>query len=92
MGPIVLPSTDNQTGFWSSTASMSHWPNPLLVRLCRDVWRVSPDFMVVGDCGMLDEQLSRRVGVLSRSGVIPQMQSLPETLARVFGKRIESSG
>eukprot|EP01054_Gregarina_sp_Poly1_P010510 Gregarina_sp_Poly_1__10509@NODE_771_length_6345_cov_302_800414_g302_i1_p1_GENE_NODE_771_length_6345_cov_302_800414_g302_i1NODE_771_length_6345_cov_302_800414_g302_i1_p1_ORF_typecomplete_len1506_score271_50Glyco_transf_5/PF08323_11/2_1e35Glycos_transf_1/PF00534_20/2_6e21AMPK1_CBM/PF16561_5/1_8e20Glyco_trans_1_4/PF13692_6/1_4e09Alphaamylase/PF00128_24/3_8e05Glyco_trans_4_4/PF13579_6/0_022Glyco_trans_4_4/PF13579_6/9_5e03Glyco_transf_4/PF13439_6/9_8e03Glyco_transf_4/PF13439_6/0_029Melibiase/PF02065_ len=92
MGDIVLPCSDAEVGFWSSTAAQSHWPNPLLVRLCRDIWRVSCDFLVVGDCGILDMSMSRRLGILSRSGVVPQMQSLPETLAKIFGKKIETSG
>lgn len=92
MGDIVLPCSDSEVGFWSSTAAQSHWPNPLLIRLCRDVWRVACNFLIIGDCGILDMSMSRRLGILSRSGVIPQMQSLPETLAKIFGKKIEESG
>lgn len=88
----VVSATEEACGFWNSTAASAHWPNPLIVRLCRDLWRTSPNFSVLGDCGLLPEGNEKRIGVLARSGMIPQMRSLPQVLCQVFGKHMQLDG
>jgi hypothetical protein len=61
-GAVVI--ANNEAGYWSTREARTY-PNPLLVKLCRALWKVDPDFSVVGECHWA------RSGALMRSGVIP---------------------
>jgi hypothetical protein len=61
-GAVVV--ANSELGYWSTRQARTY-PNPLLVKLCRALWQVDPDFSVVGECHWA------RSGALMRSGVIP---------------------
>ncbi|XP_026190458.1 uncharacterized protein LOC113146656, partial [Cyclospora cayetanensis] len=89
-GQVVLPGTQNRTGYWSLAHTARFFPNPFLVKLCRSVWAESPDFLVLaeatpvgvggsrlaacGTCGAVPSDLA--AGLLARSGLLPVVHHL----------------
>ncbi len=46
-GEIVIRNENH--GYWNST-SKDTYANPFFVKLCRSLWSVHPNFMVIGEC------------------------------------------
>eukprot|EP00921_Rhytidocystis_pertsovi_P013784 GHVQ01022382.1.p1 GENE.GHVQ01022382.1~~GHVQ01022382.1.p1 ORF type:complete len:1848 (+),score=155.63 GHVQ01022382.1:2238-7781(+) len=86
LGEVVVSLTEKQGGFWN-TKTAAHWPNPLFVKLCKEIWCESPHFMIIGECWE-GQGMDDRPSVLAKSGVVPQLQQLPYKLSGVFGKHI----
>eukprot|EP00917_Polyrhabdina_sp_WS-2016_P011033 GHVP01024186.1.p1 GENE.GHVP01024186.1~~GHVP01024186.1.p1 ORF type:complete len:2011 (-),score=317.95 GHVP01024186.1:3954-9986(-) len=87
MGDVVLPYTAHSCGYWNSEAS-ARWPNPLLTRLCRDIWEENPNFLIVAECAT-GEDFNTRADVLARSGTVPQLQELPHMLCKLLNKQLD---
>ena len=87
-GEIVVRNENH--GYWN-TNTMEHYPNPFFVKLCAALWRSNPDFMIVGECwgGYMFEN---RQTILTRSGIIPRLFKLPQTLISVLGKKLHKDG
>ena len=64
-------------------------PSPLLFKLTKALWKKFPQMMIFGDMGPND---TGKTTSLVASGVIPRSYGLLDTLATVFGKRLELSG
>ena len=75
-GEIVVRNENH--GYWY-TNSMELQANPFFVKLCRALWRQNPDFMILGECwgGFMFEH---RQIILARSGIIPRLFKLPQTV------------
>jgi len=75
--------------YWSSSLR-EKWPNPIFVKLCKEIWRVFPEFYVVGDIwsGTGEE----RDKCIVRSGPIPRLYDLPVKLSAIFGKKLHKNG
>lgn len=87
LADVVVPMSEEDSGFWSSAAAKS-WANPFLVKLCKELWRDHPELVLVGEC-FGTERGDDRQSVLARSGVIPQLQDVPIPLAKMFGHQID---
>ena len=72
-GEIVIKNENN--GYWGSN-TMEHYPNPFFVKMCKQIWREFPQFIIVAECwgGFMFEN---RQTILARSGVIPRLYKLP---------------
>lgn len=77
-------------GYWSSN-NMETYPNPFFVKMCKKLWFLNPNFMILGECwgGFMFEH---RQIILARSGVIPRLYRLPIALSSVFGKTLHKDG
>jgi starch synthase len=87
-GEIVIRNENH--GYWNST-SKDTYANPFFVKLCRALWAMNPQFMVIGECwgGMGFE--NRQI-IMTRSGIIPRLYNLPQTIASLFGKKLYKDG
>ena len=87
-GEIVI--RNENYGYWN-TNSMETQANPFFVKLCRSVWAKNPNFMIIGECwgGFMFEH---RQIILARSGVIPRLYKMPQTLCSVVGKKLNKDG
>lgn len=72
-GEIVI--RNENCGYWNSNA-METYANPFFIKMCRKVWEVLPDFMMIGECWGGFKFENRHI-FLSRSGIIPRMFKLP---------------
>lgn len=77
-------------GYWNSNA-MENYANPFFVKLCRQIWAKKPNFMVLGECwgGFMFEH---RQIILARSGVIPRLYKMPQTICSILGKKLSREG
>ena len=87
-GEIVMPN--EESGFYN-TDLCDTYANPMLVKLTKSIWREYPSFVFFGEC-WLKEKGSRRHVVLSKSGVIPRMYTLPMIISEILGKKIQRDG
>jgi len=77
-------------GYWDSD-NLEKYANPLFVKLCREMWKRFPDFLIIGEC-LGGQAMENRQGILARSGVIPRLFKLPAALASIFGKKLLKDG
>lgn len=87
-GEIVI--RNENYGFWH-TNTMEQHANPFFVKLCRRLWSKFPNFMILGECWGGFKFEHRQI-ILSRSGVIPRLFKLPQTICKVLGKKLHSDG
>lgn len=87
-GEVVIRNENH--GYWNSN-NMETYPNPFFIKMCKRLWNLNPDFMIIGECwgGM---NLEHRQIILSRSGVVPRLFSLPIALSSVMGKKLFRDG
>jgi hypothetical protein len=72
-GEVVIRNENH--GYWLSN-SLENYANPFFVKLCRALWSVNPDFMILGECWGGFKFENRQI-VLARSGIIPRLYNLP---------------
>ena len=77
-------------GYWQSTARHKY-ANPMFFKLCKELWKNFPDFIIVADVWS-GSGLEDRVPSIPRSGPIPRLYQLPVKLASIFGKRLHKNG
>ena len=87
-GEIVMPN--EESGFYN-TDLCDTYSNPFLVKLTKSIWRDYPSFVFFGECWLKDKSSKRHI-VLSKSGVIPRMYTLPMILSEILGKKIQRDG
>ena len=87
-GEIVY--RDEDCGYWDSEVSIEY-PNPMLLKLTKKLWKFCPKFIFIGECWMTSKFVNRHIN-LAKSGIIPRLYTLPRTLSNVFGRRIHKSG
>lgn len=86
LADVVVPFSEDSSGFWG-TSSAWNWANPFLIKLCKEIWRDHPEFVLIGECFRCNRG-DNRPAAIARSGVIPLLQDMPEPLAKVFGHQI----
>lgn len=85
LGRVVYPNSEQ--GYWSTDAATYRgYPNPFLVKFCREMWAEYPDFLV------LAESHFHREAQLSASGCIPHSIRVPQILASINGKSLRRDG
>lgn len=87
-GEVVIKNENH--GYWNST-NVDTYANPMLVKLCKELWKDFPEFYIVGECWG-GYPFENRQGILARSGVIPRLFKLPIALASLFGKQLHKDG
>jgi starch synthase len=87
-GEIVMPN--EESGFYNSDAGETY-ANPFLIKLTKEIWKYYPHFVFFGECWITGRFANRHV-VLSKSGVIPRMYTLPILLSEILGKKIQRDG
>jgi hypothetical protein len=87
-GEIVY--RDEDCGYWDSETSIEY-PNPMLVKLSKKLWKNCPRFIIIGECWMTSKFVNRHIN-LAKSGIIPRLYTLPRTLSSVFGRKIHKTG
>ena len=86
----IIVKSNEISGFWNSVNS-NLYANPFFVKMCMEIWRQFPNFLIVGECwgGYLFEN---RHNVLSRSGIIPRVFNYPIQFSSIFGKQLSKDG
>jgi len=87
-GEIVI--RNENYGYWH-TNTMEQHANPFFVKLCRKLWSKFPNFMILGECWGGYKFELRHI-MLARSGVIPRLFKLPQTICSLLGKKLHSDG
>ena len=82
-GEVVIANTE--IGYWTTKAARAY-ANPLLVKLTRALWAISPDFTIVGECHW------GRAGALQRSGVVPRSLDIVSAMASTIGRYVDKNG
>lgn len=86
-GDIVYNNkTSEDNGFWASDV-IDEYPNPFLIKLTKSVWKIIPNFLFIGESWGNKQSQNRHI-ILSKSGIIPIMYTLPRALSSVFGRKI----
>ncbi|EFA80962.1 alpha amylase domain-containing protein [Heterostelium album PN500] len=92
-GEIVLqPSEEGRNfGYWGTTPkspkqSTPFYPNPLFIKLTREVWHRYPQFVFLSEV-YWERELHSIV-----SGLVPYSSAIPRALASVFDKAISKDG
>lgn len=74
-------------GFWTSDAGVEGgYPNPFLVKLCRELWNEYPDFVIIAESNF------HREPALLTSGVVAHSIRIPQILASISGKSLRRDG
>lgn len=89
-GDIVYNNKAEDCGYWSSEL-IDEYPNPFLVKLTKSVWKKNPKFLFIGEAWGSKKSTNRHI-ILSKSGIVPRMYTLPRALSSVFGRRIHRNG
>lgn len=87
-GEIVTPN--KESGYWDSDMCETY-PNPMLIKLTKEIWKKYPSFVFFGEC-WLNEKFSSRHCSLAKSGIIPRMYTLPIIISEIFGRKIQRNG
>ncbi len=77
--------SDEDCGYWTSTLK-NKYPNPLLVKLCKSLWKVKKDFLVIAEAWTTHGEY-REMSII-KSGPIPRVYFMPVYLASIFGKKL----
>ncbi len=84
-GTVVKASEEH--GYWSSDACVErNYPNPFIVKMCKDLWREFPDFLVIA------ESHFHRENSLLVSGAIAHSVRIPQILASISGNSLRRDG
>jgi hypothetical protein len=87
-GEIVIRNENH--GYWNTNV-MESYSNPFFSKLCKKIWKLKPNFMIIGECwgGFMFEH---RQIIMARSGVIPRLYKMPMAISSLFGKRLHKDG
>jgi hypothetical protein len=87
-GTIVI--RNENFGYWN-TNNMETYPNPFFIKMTKRLWEEIPDFMIIGECWGGYKFENRQI-ILARSGVIPRLYKMPQSISSVFGKKLYKDG
>ena len=76
-GNIIIPN--KECGYWN-TDLFNKYPNPLLIKITKEIWLKYPTFIFIGECVNTIDKFSMRHFSLMKSGIIPRMYILPSLL------------
>jgi len=84
-GSVVKASSEY--GFWSSDACVErNYPNPFFVKLCKEMWKKYPDFLVIAEAHF------HRESTLLSSGAITHSVRIPQIMASISGNSFRRDG
>lgn len=84
-GAVVKANVEH--GYWTSEAALERgYPNPFIIKFCREMWNTYPDFIV-----MAEAHFHREAQLLS-SGAIPHTVRIPQIVASISGKSLRRDG
>lgn len=84
-GAVV--KANEEFGYWTSDAGLERgYPNPFIVKLCREMWNEYPDFMIIAESNF------HREPPLLNSGAIAHSIRIPQILASISGKSLRRDG
>lgn len=84
-GAVV--KANEEYGYWTSGAGLERgYPNPFLVKFCREMWNSYPDFIVMAEAHF------HREAQLLTSGPIAHTVRIPQILASISGKSLRRDG
>eukprot|EP00177_Eucheuma_denticulatum_P005295 GFKZ01009634.1.p1 GENE.GFKZ01009634.1~~GFKZ01009634.1.p1 ORF type:complete len:1623 (-),score=226.52 GFKZ01009634.1:859-5727(-) len=84
-GAVV--KANEEYGYWTSVAGMERgYPNPFLVKFCREMWNSHPDFVIMA------ESHFHREAQLLLSGPVVHTVRIPQILASISGKSLRRDG
>ncbi|CAG9314556.1 unnamed protein product [Blepharisma stoltei] len=86
---LVVKRNENYA-YWASLLR-DKYPNPIFVKICKELWREFPEFYIIADCWKGDGMEERDKCIIS-SGPIPRLYDLPVKLAALFGKKLHKNG
>jgi hypothetical protein len=76
-GEVVIRNENH--GFWN-TNNMESYPNPFFIKMCRKLWELNENLMIIGEC-LGGYMFEHRQIILARSGVIPRLYKLPSAIS-----------
>ena len=83
---IVIPN--EECGFWNSfdveNLSGDIYPNPLFIKLAKNIWENYPEFIFIGEFNDKNLKYLYRHFVLSKSGLIPKIYIFPEVFSHLY--------
>ena len=83
---------NSETGYWDCD-EFDNYPNPILVKLTKNIWKKFPNFIFFGEC-LINEKFyktNRHINLI-KSGIVPRMFFLPIIINELFGKQIQNDG
>lgn len=84
-GAVV--KANEEFGYWTSDAGLERgYPNPFLVKFCREMWNEFPDFLVVAESNF------HREPPLLTSGAVAHSIRIPQIVASISGKSLRRDG
>ncbi|KAK4531879.1 hypothetical protein CCYA_CCYA09G2736 [Cyanidiococcus yangmingshanensis] len=83
-GDVVMANAEG--GYWKTDAAIDGYPNPLLMKLTRELWLLNPSFLVLG------ESHFHRERNLIVSGLVPHTLRVATILAGISGKSLRRDG
>jgi len=89
MNGEIVKRNENH-GYWN-TNSLETYANPFFIKMCRQIWNVLPNFIIMSECWG-GHMFENRQIILARSGVIPRLYKLPQAIASLFGKKLYKDG
>jgi hypothetical protein len=76
-GEVVIRNENH--GFWN-TNNIESYPNPFFIKMCRKLWELNENLMIIGEC-LGGYMFEHRQIILARSGVIPRLYKLPSAIS-----------
>ena len=87
-GIIIMLSEYN--GYWGS-AALDTYANPMYIKIAKTLWWHLDDFIIISECFGGDGYENRQ-SLISRSGIIPRIYSLPPAISAILGKQLRKDG
>ena len=85
-GKIVLPN--EECGFWNAfdieNLSEDIYPNPLFIKLTKNIWEKYPHFIFIGEFNDKNLKYINRQFILSKSGLLPKIYIFPEVFSHLY--------
>ena len=85
-GEVIEPYSE--IGYWDCDEG-DRYPNPLLIKLTKSIWKDFPEFIFLGECWINEKYLKPKRHVnLIKSGIIPRMNFLPIIIYELLRNQI----
>eukprot|EP00171_Calliarthron_tuberculosum_P013743 IDg13743t1 len=84
-GSVVKASSEH--GYWGSDSCVErNYPNPFIVKLCKDMWKQFPDFLIIAEAHF------HREAPLLASGAITHSIRIAQIMASISGNSFRRDG
>jgi glycogen synthase len=86
----LVVKRNEKYAYWDSDLRYKY-SNPIFIKLCKELWREFPDFLIVADIWN-GTGMEERDKCIANSGPIPRLYDLPVKLSALFGKKLHKNG